>query len=353
MSGKYDSDVIRVKCGAEQSSGGRLFHADRNGKQTAKRLAFRIDCLAGNDERRYPIMNVKESRKTGFAYMALIIVFFCWGSVYVANRYILQSLTPTELACCRFLVSAAALGSALLLRKEKIPVEKKDRKKFLFIGFMGYYLSMECTLISVQWAGASLASLINSLNPVFITAFAVFFLKEKLTGKKIFCLALGLLGVLVVSGGASAEPGQLKGIIWGIGSIVAWAWTVMYSRRLSERYDALVITFLGISISLLFHIPTAVAALALNGMPAIHPITVLCILYSGLFGTAVPQFLWNFALSRLPAGTCSMFYPLMPVFSALLGVMLLGESLSGRFFIGGALIVSTVIISCLPRGSSN
>ncbi|MDD6197237.1 MAG: DMT family transporter [[Clostridium] aminophilum] len=48
-----------------------------------------------------------------------------------------------------------------------------------------------------------------------------------------------------------------------------------------------------------------------------------------------------------------MFYPLVPVFSALLGVMLLGESLSGRFFIGGAMIVSTVIVSCLPdkRGS--
>lgn len=292
---------------------------------------------------------MKINKKTGIAYLCLIIVFFCWGSVYVANRYILQTLTPTELACCRFLVSAAALGGTLLAKKEPIRVAKEDWKYMFFIGFMGYYLSMECTLNSVQYAGASLASLINSLNPVVITVFAAFFLKEKMTGRKIFCLILGLIGVLIVSGGASVEAAQLRGVIWGIGSILSWAWTAMYSRRLSARYDALVITFLGISISLLFHIPTAAISWTSHGTPTIWPMIVCCILYSGLFGTAIPQFLWNFALSRLPAGTCSMFYPLMPVFSALLGVALLGEILNARFFLGGALIVSTVIISCLPH----
>lgn len=293
---------------------------------------------------------MKTTKSTGIAYLCLIIVFFCWGSVYVANRYVLRSLTPTELACCRFLISSLVLGSAILALREKIHIRREDLKWIFFIGFMGYYLSMECTLISVKYAGASLGSLINSLNPVFITAFAVFFLKEELTKRKVFCLILALIGVVIVSGGASAEGTQLLGVIWGIGSIVAWAWTAMYSRRLSSRYNALVITFLGITISLIFHIPTAAITLTQQGMPPISTTTVLCILYSAVFGTAVPQFLWNFALSRLPASTCSMFYPLMPVFSALLGVALLGETLGLRFFLGGILIVSTVVVNCLHTG---
>ena len=44
-----------------------------------------------------------------------------------------------------------------------------------------------------------------------------------------------------------------------------------------------------------------------------------------------------------------MFYPLMPVFSAILGAALLGEKLTGRFFAGGALIAATVIISSIPH----
>ena len=54
---------------------------------------------------------------TGAAYACLMVVFFCWGSVYVANGYILRVLTSTELACCRFVVAAAVLGSVMLVRR--------------------------------------------------------------------------------------------------------------------------------------------------------------------------------------------------------------------------------------------
>ncbi len=289
-------------------------------------------------------MNARSKNST--AYLCLILVFFCWGSVYVANRYILQALAPTELAFLRFLLSALALGSVVKIRHIPVRIEKKDWKYMLFIGFMGYYLSMECTLLSVQYTSASMASLINSLNPVFITLFAAFFLKEALTKKKILCLVLGLAGVFIVTSGNAAGTTTL-GVLYGIGSILTWAWTAMYSRRLSKKYPALLITFLGISCSLLFHLPTAAVSLVREGLPSISPFLVLCILYSALCGTAFPQFLWNFALSRLEAGTCSLFYPLMPVFSSVLGILLLGETLTLHFVIGGLVIGSTIVISCL------
>ena len=295
---------------------------------------------------------MNKSSGKGIAYVCLLIVFFFWGSVYVANRYILQELEAMELACLRFLVSSISLGLAILVSGQKIHVEKKDWKYMAFIGFMGYYLSMECTLLSVSYAGASLASLINSLNPVFITLFAAFFLKEKLTANKVICLAIALVGVYIVSSG-DVSGGQTIGVIIGLGSILTWAYACMYSRRLSARYSALTITFLGITISLIFHIPTAAITLASVGIPHITAKILLCILYSGLCGTAIPQFLWNFALSRLEASTCSMFYPLMPIFSALLGVALLGEHITARFLIGGALIVSCVVISCLWQGRAS
>ncbi|MCD8054749.1 MAG: DMT family transporter [Lachnospiraceae bacterium] len=289
---------------------------------------------------------MKNKDNTVVAYLCLIVVFFCWGSVYVANRYILQALEPMELACCRFVLSALALGIAIKVQGIHINVQKSDWKYMIFFGFMGYYLSMECTLLSVDYAGASMASLINSLNPVFITAFAVFFLKEALTRRKVFCLILGLIGVVIVSGTDTAGS-QFIGVVYGIVSILTWAWAVMYSRRLSARYNPLVITFLGIAVSLIFHIPTAAVTVAQNGMPEITPMIVVCIFYSALCGTALPQFLWNYSLSKLEASSCSMLYPLMPIFSAILGVALLGEEITTSFLVGGALILSTVVISCL------
>jgi len=244
---------------------------------------------------------------TAKAYLSLLIVFFCWGSVYVANRYVLNALTAPELACCRFLVSSVVLGGILLGQRESLhSVDRKDWPAFLFIGFMGYYLSMECTLLSVQYAGASLGSLINSLNPVFITIFAAIFLKEKLTVRKVLCLVLAIAGVLIVTGGAEGT-GNVPGVLYGLGSILAWVVCVVSIRKLSARYPAVLITFLGITLSLLFHLPTASFEIMRNGLPQVSLLTFLCILYSGVFGTAIPQFLWNYSLSKLPASTCSMF----------------------------------------------
>ena len=287
------------------------------------------------------------TRGTGSAFAALIVVFFFWGSVYVSNGYILRVLTPLELACCRFLVAGAGLWTLVFIKKEKMTVRKEDWKYIILIAFLGYYLSMDSVLVSVRYAGASLGSLVNSLNPMTISLAAAILLKEKLTLRRMVCLALGLVGVGIVSGGFSAQGDIIRGVLWGLAALLTWAVSASVTRMISHRLSALTITTLAVSVSLVFHIPTLAVELAHTGLPQVQPSLLFFILYSGICGTAVPQVLWSFALSRLPASTCSMFYPLMPVFSALLGVVLLGEHLNGRFYLGGILIVSTVIISCL------
>ena len=72
---------------------------------------------------------------------------------------------------------------------------------------------------------------------------------------------------------------------------------------------------------------------------------VLVVLYLGFFGSGVAQFTWVKCLSALPASTCSLFYPLQPVFSALLGAVILGETFTSAFFIGLVLISIDVALS--------
>ena len=72
---------------------------------------------------------------------------------------------------------------------------------------------------------------------------------------------------------------------------------------------------------------------------------VLVILYLGFCGSGLAQYTWTKCLSMLPASTCSLFYPLQPTFSALLGALLLQESFSPTFFIGLLLISLDVVLS--------
>ena len=70
-------------------------------------------------------------------------------------------------------------------------------------------------------------------------------------------------------------------------------------------------------------------------------------LYMGLLGTVAPHSLWNFCLSKMDASFCSMFYPLQPLVSSALGVLVLGEQMTPNFVIGGLIICCGVVMAVL------
>jgi len=294
------------------------------------------------------MINIKSEKS--LAYLCLVITFFCWGSVYVANGYILRELKPMELACIRFLIASLAIFLMLKLRRVPIRLDRKDLRTVLLISGLGYYLSMECTLLGVAYAGGTMSSLINSLNPVFITFFAFIFIREAISRRQIICLLIALAGVYLISAGDTGSA-QIIGILFGLTSVITWAATSLIIRRLAQKYDPMLLTFFGITGSLLFHIPTAAVTILQTGSLQVSPVTMLFILYSAVMGTAVPQVLWSAALSRLKASSCSMFYPLQPIFSALLGILIFREVLTARFFCGGIIILASVAVSCLSNHS--
>lgn len=74
---------------------------------------------------------------------------------------------------------------------------------------------------------------------------------------------------------------------------------------------------------------------------------VLGLLYMGLVCTAFTNILWNKSLSKLPANTCSAFYPVQTLTSSLLGILVFHEILTVSFLAGTLFIIVGVLISLL------
>lgn len=127
-------------------------------------------------------------------------------------------------------------------------------------------------------------------------------------------------------------------------SILSWGLASVYMRRLTAKYPPILVTTYGMAISLIGHIPVGIAT-AVSQPFTIDVSVVLVILYLGFFGSGVAQFTWVKSLSMLPASTCSLFYPLQPVFAAVLGALILGERFTPAFFLGLALISADVALS--------
>jgi drug/metabolite transporter (DMT)-like permease len=68
-----------------------------------------------------------------------------------------------------------------------------------------------------------------------------------------------------------------------------------------------------------------------------------------MIGFAYPA--WFTGLKILPASSVSIFIYLTPVFAVILSFLILGEHFSWLFYVGGALVVGSVVASTLTTWS--
>ena len=281
--------------------------------------------------------------KNTTAYIYLLFTFLLWGSIYVASSYATGVLSPAVVACGRYIAGTAVLW-IMARGKLKTPIDKADIKYFILIAALGYYLTITFNTIGIKLSGASVPSVINSMMPVGISIAAAAMLKERITAVNIGCIAAAIAGTVIVMGGGSEA--NVLGVAFMLGGLVAWSIATIYIKKLSQKYPSEMIGAYAMAMSLVIHLPVAAMDIARNGIQLQNG-AVLAVLYMGIFTTGVAQYLWGKSLAALDAGVCSMFYPLQPVFSVILGRLFLNEQLRPNFFIGAGIIALTVLINCL------
>jgi uncharacterized membrane protein len=174
---------------------------------------------------------------------------------------------------------------------------------------------------------------------------AALILKERITPVKILCLVLALAGTFVITSGASTQ-GELFGVLAVLAGVISFGTASVLMRKVTAKYPPVVVTTVSMTLSLIFNIPVAVASALTQ---PVHPNVagIIALLYLGFVGSGLGQVTWTRALSILPASTCSLFYPLQPLFSALLGALLLHETFKPAFFAGLVLISLDVVLNTL------
>lgn len=203
-------------------------------------------------------------------------------------------------------------------------------------------------MLGNYYCDASLASLINSTNPVVIVALAIPILKEKATAHKMVAIAITVIGAAIIVGNVKGGSAML-GVILSIGAVLTWSLASVLVRFVSRKYNSITITVYGMTMAMVLAIPASIYQLIKAGTTwsMITPGVVATVLYIGIVCTAVALLFWNKALSMIDAATCSLFYPLQPVVSTILGVLLLGEKITANFILGGLLIGGAIIYAIL------
>lgn len=281
------------------------------------------------------------------AYLYAMLAIFGWGSMFIAAKLAFTAISGLTLLFCRYVIALCVLGGVYrgLPRPQ---LTKKDKKNILFIGVFGYCFSIALQLIGTDMVAASMASIINTMTPVAIILFAVLLLREKSTVGQVVGILITVVGSVLIVGGAG-EGNSLLGILLNFAGMIFWGLSSVMIRKSCAALDGVWVTVYGMFVAMLTAIPFMAVEILREGtaLSAITPTAALAILWVGIVPTAVANLFWNKALENLPAATCSLFYAFLPIVTAVLGVLILGESLTRDFVLGSAVIVLGMVIAVL------
>ncbi|MEH7052510.1 DMT family transporter [Bacillus pseudomycoides] len=292
-------------------------------------------------------------KQTILGAICLSLAASIWGGMYVVSKYVLDFIPPLTLVWLRFIIAFVVLYMILKTTKRKqktmIQINKKDWLLFAWIGFIGYFVSITCQFVGTKLSDAHTGSLVTSATPAFMVVFATLILKENLTTRRILSTVLATLGVTIVIGWDIEVGSYFIGTIILVGAAITWALLSIYVKIASQQFSSLVITTYAIFFSLFFITPCMIWELQSNPIGDLNTTIILGILYLGIISTAGAFFLWNKGLELMDASIGSLFFFFQPIVGSLLGWLLLNETLNRNFFIGGALIIFSVIIATFEK----
>src|SRR5580698_8053014 len=131
--------------------------------------------------------------------LAFAIIYFVWGSTFLAIRLGVREVPPFLLAAMRFSVAGFFLYGWLRITGTASP----GRREWLaatFLGTLIFLLDYGCLFWAEQRIPSGIAAVVLATIPVFITLMEIIFLRtQRLTVRLGLALLAGLCGVAVLT----------------------------------------------------------------------------------------------------------------------------------------------------------
>jgi drug/metabolite transporter (DMT)-like permease len=224
---------------------------------------------------------------------------------------------------------------------------RRDWKPLLFMAFCEPCLYFVFEARALELTTASQAGMITALLPLLVAVGARFVLKETLTAGMLAGFMMAIAGAvwLSVAGEASADaPRPLLGNFLEFVAMVCATGYIISLKRLTRRYTPFFLTAIQAFVGAVFFLP-ALWFPSTSWPTQIAWGPTLAIIYLGAVITLGAYGLYNFGVSRIPASQASVFANLIPVFTVLLGWLILDERFTRSQSIASILVFFGIYVS--------
>lgn len=265
----------------------------------------------------------------------LIALAAIWGASYLFNRIVAPALGPVLTAELRTLIGGIALAAYFMFSGYN-PEWRRYWRQYVLAAILSSALPFVLWAYAALSVGAGLLSVLNATSPMWGALCSAVLLRERLKGRQITGLLIGLAGVAVVTQPDSSTALHYPSIAAALAAAFCYGLIATYIKGWAKDVPSrgwAVGTQLAAGVLLVPFIPLSPPVSA----PA--PLVVFSILALGLVCGAVAYLLYFRLVTDIGAtGALTVTY-LIPVFGVLWGALFLGETVSAWMLAGAALVI--------------
>ncbi|TDW30257.1 DMT family transporter [Cryobacterium psychrophilum] len=260
---------------------------------------------------------------------------------YVATREALTVLSPQDLTSLRFLGAAAVLGLYLLVNRQRLRITRRDVPRLLAAALCGYAGFGLLLSLGQSTVPAGTTSLLLNISPVFAFILGYFVLVERTTTLGYIGMVVAVGGVVIVTFGDSTATGFDENALLIVGAALLLSVFLIVQQPLLARVPAVEIVFWSCAIGGIGALPLA----TFDADPAqVTTSFWMAIVVLVVLSTVLANSMWNVTLKHSSVAEGGSLLLVVPIFSLLLGWLVLGEAPSLAAIGGGAIALAGVVM---------
>ncbi len=275
-----------------------------------------------------------------------------WGTLGVAYRLLLATspISPLGLATLRAGLAFAILLAALaLLRPGLLRVPRRELPHLVLFGLVSVAAFYAVYAEAIALTTVATAVVLLYTAPAWVALLAWRIYGEPLGPRTVVALLLTFGGSALVAGVAnpSALGANVPGIAAGLASGLTYGLYTIFGRRALTRHDpwTILVYVLGVGAAFLVAFQLLRSEPVLPRLPAVAWLGMTFVAVGPTLGAL---FAYTEGLRHLPSSVASLLSTWEPAVGAILGYVVLGETLAVPQLVGAALIVAGVIVIRLP-----
>lgn len=277
--------------------------------------------------------------------LTLILAMVIFGTIGIFRKYI--PLPSSVIAMARGFIGMLFLLLVVLVKRERPSAEAIKANLFMLI-LSGVALGFNWILLfeAYQYTTVATATLCYYMAPILVIMVSPILFGERLNKKKILCVIVALLGMVLVSGvlqSGVSQIAELRGILLGLGAAVLYASVILLNKRIKDisAYDK---TILQLGVAAIVLLPYTFITENMGAL-TLTPLMLVMLIVVGVIHTGVAYALYFGSMKNLKAQTVALYSYIDPIVAIILSALFLHEGMGILEVVGACMVLGATMIS--------